>query len=112
MKLPRFSLRLLLVAVAVLCAWLAWERSVVQERQAVLTKRRAWGVPASSSRARIPLHRVWFGDRAMDQLWVPANSSRSEVQRLSRLFPEARILDGPPGGGVKMLRRTPGSAYP
>jgi hypothetical protein len=29
MTLPRLSLRLLLLAVAVLCALLAWERSVV-----------------------------------------------------------------------------------
>jgi hypothetical protein len=35
MTLPRFSLRLLLVAVAALCAWLAWERSVVMERRAM-----------------------------------------------------------------------------
>ena len=40
MTLPRFSLRLLLVAVAVLCAWPAWERSVVMQRKAAIEEMR------------------------------------------------------------------------
>jgi hypothetical protein len=115
-----FSVRSLLVLVAVLCAWLAWERSVVVERTAAL---KAWkadpnvrvrtaseqlAILRSLSPARVPRNfaamqsmtvskidsvpwiRRMLGDEAIQEVRLPPDDPRAELA--SRVFPEARII--------------------
>ncbi len=112
MKLPRFSLRLLLVAVAVavLCAWLAWERSFVKRRQSAAAMLRAdpafkvrtvdellafLGRNVDRDRAKfatIPFVRVLLGDVPMQAIgYREADADQERVELAKRLFPEAMV---------------------
>jgi hypothetical protein len=111
MTLPRFSLRLLLLAVAVLCAWLAWERSVVTKRQAfrrncngssqfVFTTEASWQSRMPSSRlagAVIPPRKTvsWvrelLGDEAIQSIAIDPSVREDDAATAGRLFPEANI---------------------
>jgi hypothetical protein len=99
----RFGLRTLFIVVTVLCCYLAWETSVVRQRQAVLKELRAKGrvqiVTAQRAQLSLPNSRVaqvslvrrllrdeaiqgiWFG-------WYPA-APQEERERLAKVFPEA-----------------------
>ena len=95
MTLPRFSLRLLLLAVTVLCAWLAWKRSVVMERRAARTKFEERAVfvffddpPATKG---VSFVRMALGDEQVELIALSADIAPTERERLSRLFPEASI---------------------
>ena len=108
----RFSLRTLLVAMTVLCCWLAWESSVVRSRRAELNQLRANGAfevttadqwaermpPGYTGRppANVSLVRRWLGDQAIQEIgyyshYLPA--SKEELARLSRVFPEATMQE-------------------
>jgi hypothetical protein len=96
MTLPRFSLRLLLLAVAVLCAWLAWERSVVMERRAALNILRKRGAAFPLTRAH---QQSWLRQAIGEFGYVPAvilippNSwpDAGELKVIQATFPEATI---------------------
>jgi len=101
MTLPRFSLRLLLLAVAVLCACLAWERSVVMERRAAIRKIYgktgtvsfvAWDYLGHRLVPRPRWTRRLFGDDAVDYFDFSADADPVDLQLAAELFPEARIL--------------------
>ncbi|MFO0897956.1 MAG: hypothetical protein U0836_11080 [Pirellulales bacterium] len=119
MKLPRFSLRLLLVAVALFCAWLAWERSVVVQRQAVrreLENRGAvfWeafdfpaATPGPGKGARRMAgpkkpssFRAWlrsnFGDQEIDYVFLPRDNYEELCVLTEGTFPEAGAIEEPP----------------
>ena len=107
---PRFTLRLLLLAVAVLCAWLAWERSVVAKRRDfwATTKRdcdgspfvlmEAWVLP-NSTQAYAPRAwglRRWLGDKpAALIVYYGDDHNHPEIRRVARLFPEAYVVSWP-----------------
>jgi hypothetical protein len=98
MKLPRFSLRLLLLAVAVLCVWLARERGAVMERKAAIAafKQRADFImldlddPALSFNELSPIRRA-LGDDVVEVILLLPDISQAERARLAALFPEATI---------------------
>jgi hypothetical protein len=112
MTLPRFSLRLLFVAVAVvaLCAWLAWERSFVGRRRSAEAMLRAdpafkvrtvdellsfLGRNVDRDRAKfasIPFVRVLMGDVPMQAIgYREADADQERVELAKRLFPEAMV---------------------
>jgi hypothetical protein len=114
MKLPRFSLRLLLVFVALLCAWLAWERSMVMERKGARTRwqrRGDWGGPvpfylvpadglehfheAPNKPPTVSFVRHILGDEAMQELWIWPGTPEAEVGPAAALFTEARLARFP-----------------
>jgi hypothetical protein len=122
MNIPRFSLRLLLLAVAVLCAWLARERSAVMQRRAALANLRANAelrvrtveelrpilerthVPPARIPAVWPWLRVRLGDEPIQSI-AYYDADEATIERVRRLFPEAvvapvryrRNADGTPG---------------
>ncbi len=118
MKLPRFSLRLLLVAVALLCAWLAWERSVVVQRQAVrrdLENRGAlfwedFDVAASPpgfigrgliirpkrSAGVVAWLRSQLGDQEIRYIFLPRDNYEELRALTEGTFPEAGAIQEPP----------------
>jgi len=90
-----FSLRTLLIAVT-LCAWIASQAVVINQRRTT----QQWirdnngvafpsgvGVHAPS----IPIWRKWFGDRAIESIHLPQGTSNADVQRTAKVFPEARV---------------------
>ena len=100
MTLPRFSLRMLLLAVAVLCAWLAWERSVVMQRRTMRTRyagqylfvtiapEGARGVEL----AAVPRSRMWlFADEPVQSILLPIDSPQTAIDEAASLFPEAYV---------------------
>lgn len=112
MTLPRFSLRLMLVALALtaLCAWLAWERSLVGQRRSAEALLRA--DPAFKVRtvdellsflgqnvdrdratfATIPFVRTLMGDVPMQAIgYREADADQERVELAKRLFPEAMV---------------------
>jgi hypothetical protein len=111
----RFSLRTMFVVLTVFCIWLGWESSVVRQRQAVLkelkgnpafqfTSAHEWAkrFPAGSavpSIAKVPLLRGWLGDEAIQEIWFMRHLqgfSELELQRLTRVFPEAQLQESHP----------------
>jgi len=110
-----FSLRTLFIVVTVLCCWLAWESSVVRNRQAVLSRIRTnsafnittaqsykerypTGTPVPSL-ARIPLVRRLLGDEAIQEIWFyrwVQSFSEEELSQLTRTFPEAETRESYP----------------
>jgi hypothetical protein len=101
---PSFSLRTLLVLVALFCGWLAWERHLVLQRRAArerftrhevtLLAAAEWSpLPGSAplERATIPVVRRLLGDEAVQIIYVPRTFDQSESERAARLFPEARV---------------------
>ena len=107
-----FSLRSLLAVMTLVCIWLAWESSVVRQRQRMLAQVRAshafevttaktWAAsfPAGnpySPVSRIPIFRRWLGDEAIQQIGYYGHmvgSSGVDVDRLAKLFPEAKVQE-------------------
>lgn len=95
-----FSLRTLLVLIATLCGWLGWERSIVERRKAARTRlgEQYLFVTIAPEEVRgvelatIPRLRGWlFGDEPVQAIMLPPDSSQAEVEKLARLFPEARV---------------------
>jgi hypothetical protein len=105
MTLPRFSLRLLLLAVAVFCVWLAWERSVVANRskikRALSTGESLVFLEASNTTSwvngkQVPVATVsWLrrqlGDEAVQEILVLPGVVEGNVAMAKRWFPEAAI---------------------
>jgi hypothetical protein len=107
----RFSLRTMFVLVTALCCYLAWQLSIVRERQAVrqqlkdnvaigFTTAEAWaqgtGKSNTTESKTIPLVRRWLGDEAIQEIWCyswHANYVEAERDRLAKLFPEAEIVE-------------------
>jgi hypothetical protein len=116
MKLPRFSLRLLLLAVAVLCAWLAWERSVVVRRRVARSRLEELGArvrvfdgvvdafadpflgpPRKARIPSVPWLRALLGDEPIESIELPEQDfSFDQARSVSRRFPEALVTRSPP----------------
>ena len=93
MKRPRFSLRMLLVAVAILSlplGWGAYQLKWIRERHSFFQKEQPDGAPIG--RGSLPPNAPWslrlFGEYGVKELWV----FREDKERATRLFPEAKIL--------------------
>jgi hypothetical protein len=93
-----FSLRTLLALVALLCAWLAWERHVVEQRKAALADWAAMRVviaPSSADQPSRPQSVSWIrgrlGDGAVATISVSTEHEPIDLERARRLFPEARV---------------------
>jgi hypothetical protein len=92
-----FSLRTLLVLVALVCAWLAWERHVVLERRAAREAFKGSGVTFNGPDAlddppaTVPWVRRLFGDQPIQTIWIPRGETDAWVRAHARLFPEAEF---------------------
>jgi len=105
-----FSLRTLMVLVAVcaaMFAWLAHQRSIVRARQVLLSQIQAdgravvrsaeqmstsvAGVQKSLSVATVPLVRRWLGDRPMHFINCRQGADPETVAQVRRMFPEALV---------------------
>jgi hypothetical protein len=109
MTFPRFSLRLLLVAVAVLCAWLAWERSGAVRRHTAAEMLRsdpafrvhtaaevrsamAGREPKGAKYASVSRLRGWMSDVPIQAIaYYEDDADPAKVEMAKRLFPEALV---------------------
>lgn len=103
------------IVVTAICCWLGWESSVVRGRQTLrkqmqmphvvrFTTADEWvtwfphgktGGPVRDQPASVSLVRGWLGDEAIQEigynkLYHPL--SEAELQRLARVFPEAKVI--------------------
>ena len=111
----RFRLRTVFVVVTLLCGWLGWEVSIVQQRKQVLIDLQAnqsfqfWKVESTphvpppgsvgSHVAAIPLVRTWMGDVAVQRIYYISHYqgfSKAELARLAKIFPEAELFESQP----------------
>jgi hypothetical protein len=98
MRIPRFNLRLALVALAA-AALLFSQWPIVQRRQYALDQIDNYMVDAefqSDWLAPIgvnPLRRL-VGDQAIRVIYLPENASNERVAEVERLFPEAFVRKG------------------
>ena len=103
MKLPRFSLRMLLVALAILCipmAWVGYQLNWIHQRHAFLQREDVEGTGFKvngESTAAAPWPLRLFGEDSIFSLGAP-NELSAEAKRL---FPEAIIHDN---GGKRLLQ--------
>jgi hypothetical protein len=107
-----FSLRSLLVVITLVCVWLAWESSIVRQRQRMLGELRAshafqittaknWAesFPAGNApqpAARIPWLRRLLGDEAIQEVGYfrhMVGPTTPSVERVAKLFPEAKVQE-------------------
>jgi hypothetical protein len=98
MRIPRFNLRLALVALAG-AALLFSQWPIVQRRQYALKQidnymvdanfRSDWLAPIGVN----PLRRL-LGDQAIRVIYLPADASEDRVAEVERLFPEAYVRLG------------------
>src|SRR5262249_27569148 len=93
MRRPRFSLRMLFVAVAILSlplGWTGYPQNWIRERHSFFLKEQPDG--GSIGRGSLPPNAPWslrlFGERGVKELWV----FREDKERATQLFPEAKIL--------------------
>jgi hypothetical protein len=116
-KIPRFSLRLLLLAVAVLCAWLAWlakeQRNVVLQRRRMVEELRSDSLvevhnglfmshPVFNlgllriprSRDGVPWVRAMMGDEPVVFIRFQSKED-SRIEDAHKILPEANIEAGP-----------------
>ncbi len=107
----RFSLRALMIVVAVPavpCAYVGWQARIVSERKAAIKEIMAAGGAGVAVTEKdlqeiklaypdaiaeeIPSLRFWLSDRQVIQLSLPWFMKRDDVDRITRLFPEAQVL--------------------
>lgn len=98
MRLPRFNLRLALIALAA-AALLFSQWPIVERRKYALEQidnymvdagfRSDWLAPIGVN----PLRRL-LGDQAIRVIYLPANASDDRVAEVERLFPEANVRIG------------------
>jgi hypothetical protein len=102
----QFSLRTLLIGVAllgVLCAWLGLQERTVRARQAWLMAH-PQDCPAGKLRVilcesdyapspsdRPSFIRRWLGDEARDTIWVERDAPESVARSARELFPESQV---------------------
>jgi hypothetical protein len=98
----QFSLRTLLIVVmllAVPCAYVGWQVKFVRERKALLSAIRDRGghvveastVPFLKPWARVSSLREWLGDSAIQGMQLPTDTEADEVDRIKIAFPESDI---------------------
>jgi hypothetical protein len=89
MKLPRYSLRTLLIGIALLSlpmAWTTYQLNWIRQRHAF---RRVYGINHYNEYEQAPWTLRLFGEWGVKTIWVP----RTEMERTRDLFPEARIME-------------------
>ncbi|WP_428303737.1 hypothetical protein [Lacipirellula sp.] len=92
MPRPRFTLRVALALVAMLCGWLGWQASIVRERNAVLAAVRTHhGLIFYHDASELPLVRQWMGDTAADWIMISKNSPQDLQDRIKRAFPRTQL---------------------
>jgi hypothetical protein len=104
----QFSLRSLLIAFTVLaipCAYVGWQESIIRERRAVVATHgtlMSWEIPRlkdiapwqPSFRPRPPFPLRWFGEDGFAVVYAKDSETDDEIDNLKRLFPEAQIRRG------------------
>ena len=109
-----YSLRTLLIAVAIFSLWFGWQMHIVRERaalRALIEKRGGWIGPIADDPYQIsnrfsnekgppapeapPLVRQWLGDESIDYMQIDRDSfTAGELNRIESAFPEAVIHTG------------------
>ena len=102
--LLRLHLRTMLVAVAVICTWLAIQRNSITERYAIvrmLDERGGWQRTPANLRfpgPQQPFYRAWLGDVPLQRRFYLAPDqgfTNNDVERIRRAFPEADTVKVP-----------------
>ncbi len=92
-----FSLRAMMLTVALVGAWLAWERSVVTQREALRQELAAAGAALMTfgvephQMPQPPFVRRLMGDVLITDILIPADFAPDLLSRAQRCFPEADI---------------------
>ena len=106
-----FSLRTMFILVTTLCCYLAWQMSIVRQRQSLLKELRtqpfvqvltteAWvkiqspGPAGIGGAAHVPRTRQWLGDEAIQEISYARgyhHLNQTRIERLKKVFPEANV---------------------
>jgi hypothetical protein len=109
----RFSLRVLLIVVAVVGCWLGWQANLVHRRKVALSELRPRAVFLSSVVAErekssgdrlvipwdhvreIPFWRRLMGDESIGWIYLEDSASPADLELAKSLFPEAHVESNP-----------------
>lgn len=93
MPRPRFTMRVALLAVAVICGWLGWQASIVRERKSILaTVEACGGVIVYPDKSELPPVRQWMGEEDVIAILVPEDATGAIQARIRVAFPETQIV--------------------
>lgn len=97
----RFRIHSLLIVVALIACWLAWQSRIVGERRAkldwIVDGRAAFVLTVedatpSGADLRLSFWRRWMGDMRVDRLMLfQEHVSASDVEEIRAIFPEADV---------------------
>jgi hypothetical protein len=90
----RFSLRTLLIAVAICgatCGWIAVQRRWVRDRQEIAATYRWSKVYGRNKQPMPPWPLGFFGEQGCATIWLSEEITDQELDRIKKLFPEARV---------------------
>ena len=103
MRRFQFSLRTLLIAVAIMaipCAYVGYQAKIVRERKSMMARIEdlgggEWTLCCWRPNLRLISHvRRWFGDRPIQTLEIPTSMTGAQgVEEIKTLFPEAKLVD-------------------
>lgn len=81
-------------ALALCCWWIETQRRLVHERLAFLESEESFWAEDTNNpnlNPHIPFWRHWMGDRPVIALDIPSDTTDIDLERLRRLFQEARV---------------------
>jgi hypothetical protein len=103
----QFRLRTLMIGVtllAVACAYVGWQAKIVTERKAMRERwsGKVWFRTPDMGSGSIPPTpplpptkvtwlRELFGDEALEEIWLPSDTPKSELDQIKALFPESTV---------------------
>lgn len=89
---PRFSLRLLFVAVALIAAWMGWSVDWIRQRHDFLRRVPASPYTRQGESVRAPGLLWLFGEEGAKLVFLSVSAKDSDIAEGRRLFPEAGII--------------------
>lgn len=98
----RFRVHTLLIVVALMASWLAWQSLIVSGRRAkldwIVDGRAAFVLtvddssPSGADQSGLPIWRRWMGDKRVDRLMLLQELvSARDVDAIREIFPEADV---------------------
>ena len=93
----QFRLRTLMIGVtllAVACAYVGWQAKIVRERRAELNRvvnMRMVGIDAGDQAKDISWARRLLGDKSVNSILMPPDTTTEELDRIRALFPESKV---------------------
>ena len=90
--LPRFNMRMVLLAFTAATIWMGLTARIVRNRKAILAN--ASFVIRDETPGKLSWMRCIMGDESVKELWIAQYASDEELARAKREFPEAVVSRG------------------